>query len=153
MPKSISAISGTLFAGFGIDDDGHGAIVDETDEHLSTEFSGLDRLAEILPKSFDKVLVERNREFGSSRTAVGRAIAFSCAGEKSELADEKNVALRFLDGAVHDPVLVIEDSKANDFSAEPFDVFGRIGFFDGEQNEQALLNRGFDCSSDLHFGF
>lgn len=115
---------------------------------MSAEFSGLDWLAEILLESLNEILVERNGDFGSSGAAVRGTIAFSCAGEESELTDEKNVALNFLDGTIHDAGFIVEDAQANDFSAEPFDVFRCVRLLNSEKDEQAFLNSAFDRAPD-----
>lgn len=142
-----------LLPGFRIDNDGYWAIFGEADKHLRAEFTGLDRFAEVLLKSLNELFVKRNRDFRTRRATVGRAIAFFRAGEERELADEKNVGLDVLNGAIHDAGFVVENAQANDFSTEPLDIFGGVGFFDGEQDEQAFLNGGFDCAANRHFGF
>lgn len=121
-----------LLAEFGIDDDGDRAVIDEADDHLSTELAGLNRFAEILLQSLNKFFVKGNCEIRPGRAAVRRSIAFSRAGEKSELTDEKNFPLHVLDGTIHDTGFIVEDAQANDFPAEPFDIFRRVGLFDRE---------------------
>lgn len=141
-----------LLAVFGIDDDGDGAVIGKADEHLSAEIAGADRFAEVLLKLLNELFVKRNRDFRSRRAAVGRAIAFFRAREERELADEKDLALDVLNREIHDVGFVVEDAQPNDFSTEPLDVFGGVGLFDREQDEQTFLNGGFGCAANRHFG-
>lgn len=144
---------GRLFARLGIDDDGDGTVIDEADEHVSAEFTGLDWIAEILREPRQEALIQWNGEVRSGRANVGRAIAFFGAGEQGELADDENSSAHLLNGTVHHIVFIIEDSEPDDFSAQPFDVFVRVSFFDGHKHEQALLNGAFDFSVNGYIGF
>jgi hypothetical protein len=108
----------------------------------------LDGFAEILFESSDELVVERNGDVRAGGAAVGGAIALFSAGKQGELADEQNAPLDVLNGAVHHAVVIVKDSESDNFSAQPFDVFGRVGDFDRKQNEQAGLDRSFDVSTN-----
>ena len=82
-----------LLPQFGIDDDRYGTVVSQSDKHLSAEFSDLDRLSELLLKLLNESFVQGNGDFRTGGAAVRRAVAFSSAGKKCELADEKDLAL------------------------------------------------------------
>src|SRR5262249_238826 len=107
--------------------------------------------AEILLKSLEEFFVESNRELGTCRAAVRRAIAFSRARKEGELADEKDFALNILDGEIHDAGFIVEDAQSNDFAADPFDVVGCVGLFNGEKDEQTFLNSAFGCAGNCDF--
>ena len=85
-----------LFAGFGIDDDGHRAVIDEAYKHMGAEASGLNRLTKIRGESGDEAFVERHRNFGTRGTAEGWTVAFFCAREQRELADDQDFAVDIL---------------------------------------------------------
>jgi len=68
------------------------------------------------------------------------------------LADQQNPTARFLHRTVHQTLFIIENPQADDFPAQPFNVLRRIGILDGQQDEQAILNRGFNGANDRHIG-
>jgi hypothetical protein len=45
-------------------------------------------------------------------------------------------------------LLIIENAESDDLSAQPFDVFLRVRPFDGHEDNQTALKRGFDLTTD-----
>lgn len=120
---------------------------------MGAEFAGLNRLAEFLREAGEEFFVKRNGNLGPGRADVRRAITFLCTREQRELANEEDFSTRFLNRTVHDSVVVVENSQADNFAAQPFDVVSYIGFFNCEENEQTSLDGALDCLADGHFGF
>jgi hypothetical protein len=65
---------------------------------------------------------------------------FPGACEECELTDEQNPSVNVLNGTVHHPILVVEDPKPNDLSAQPLHVFICIRLFNGQQDHQPCLH-------------
>ena len=95
----------------------------------------LNRLAQVFAQLAGESLEKRHGDFRPGRAAVGRTVSFLRAREQCELTDEQNIAAGFLQGAVHHPLVIAENSEANNLAAEPFNVFRRVGFLDSQQNE------------------
>src|SRR6266542_354513 len=140
--------SSGLFPVLRIDEEGHRAVINETYLHVGAEFTGPDGPAKVFGQLSQERLVKRHSDFRPGCPVVGRPIAFLRAGEQSELADEQDVPLNFLDRSVHDALLVVENSQANNLAAQPFDVLRRVGFLHGQQNEKPFLNRAADLAVD-----
>lgn len=104
-----------LLAIFGIDPDGDGAIVDEADLHIGTEFAGLDGDTCGLLELVDEGLVEGFGVFGSCGADEGRAVAFFDAGVEGELADDEELSIDAVDVGIDGSGLVCEESHAGDF--------------------------------------
>ena len=144
------AVHLNLFPVLRIDDDGDRPIVDQRDLHVRSELARLDRFAQVCGEFPLESIVKGDGDFGSGGPAVGRPVAFLCAGKKGELAHEKDFSLDLLDRSVHDSVVVVENSELNDLAAQPFDVLGCVGFFDSEQDRQAVLNGAGDLAVNGH---
>src|SRR5690606_4527538 len=81
-------------AGVGVEDDGHGAVIDQGDLHHGTEFAAGDAAA--AERGFElheKTAVERLRHVGRSGVIEGGAGALAGAGVQGELADDEGVAM------------------------------------------------------------
>lgn len=79
---------------------------------------------------------------GSGGADEGWAVSFSDGGEEGELRDDEESAGDVGDGEVHEAVLIGEDAESGDFSGEPEDVFWAVGFFDTDEEEEALADGG-----------
>lgn len=120
---------------------------------MSAKFAGLDWLAEVLSEPRQELLVKRNGNFRPGRAGVRGAVPFFGAREQRELADDQDPSICFLNGTIHDSVLVIENPEPDDLSTQPFDVFARVRFFNGDEHEQPLLNGAFDAAVNGYVGF
>lgn len=151
----VQGSGGWLFFEFCIDNYCDWAVVEKGDFHVGTEAACLDRFAKVGADLLNELFVKGDGDFGTGGFAVGGAVAFLCAGKECELADDKDISTNVLDGAVHNALVVAEDAEANDFSAEPFDVFVSIGFFDGYQDEQTVLDgsHGGSINGDVCLGY
>jgi hypothetical protein len=56
------------------------------------------------------------------------------------LTDQQDLPSCLLNRPVHDSLVIIENAQARNLSAQPFDVFRRVGLFNTEQNNQPLRN-------------
>ena len=121
-----------LLSRFRIYYDCYRPVIGEADIHVRAELAGLDGAAEVLGKAGDQLLVKRDGYFGPGGSAIGRTISFFRAGKQSELADQQNISLGVLNRAVHHPLIIVKDAKANNFPAQPFGIFGSIGFLNSQ---------------------
>src|SRR5688572_6216422 len=97
---SIAVKSGRKGARSGLQEEGHGAVVDELDRHPRAEHASL--RAEALAEP----LVERFGLRRRGRSHVARAVALLSVGEQGELAHAKHLPLT--KGVVHPAVGIIE---------------------------------------------
>ena len=131
-----------LFAGFGIEPDGDWAVVDEGDLHVCTEDAGGDGEVSGSGEGGAELVAERGGGFWSGGADEGRAVSFFDCGKEGELGDDEEATGDVGDGEVHEPGVVGEDAESGDFSGEPEDVFGAVGFFDADEEEEALADGG-----------
>lgn len=134
----------------GVDEDGDGAVVGEGDFHVGSEDAACDGFSEFGFEGGAEGLVEG---FGDGRRGGGeerRTVSFAGGGVEGELADDDDIALDFLDGAVHFAFVIGEDAHAGDFRDEPGEVIRGVAFLDAEEDEEsgAGLGDGFRIDGD-----
>lgn len=137
-----------LFPIFGIQKDCHRTIIHKIDEHVRAKFSRLNFLAGDSFEDRKEFVIPRDRNFRFSRAEVRRPIPFPRARKKCELADDEQTALNVLDGLVHHAVFIVKHTKADNFSAHPFDVRGVVRIFNSHKHDKPLPNRAFYRSVD-----
>jgi hypothetical protein len=143
LPPPSQKGAALLLAELRIDDDGDRSVVDQIHLHIGAEFSGLNGLPGIGGQPLDKRFVDGHGDLRAGRAAVRWAVSFARAGKERELTHEKDFARGFRDALVHNTGTIWKNSQADDLAAQPFDVVRNIGFFDGQEHEQALFDSHF----------
>lgn len=131
-----------LLAGFGVEPDGDWAVVDEGDLHVCAEDAGGDGEVGFCGEGGAELVAEWGGGIWSGGADEGWAVSFFYGGEEGELGDDEEAAGDVSDGAVHEAGVVGEDAEPCDFAGEPRDVFGAVGFFDADEEEEALADGG-----------
>ena len=126
-----------LFPVPGVDTDGYRTVVDEGDLHIGAELSGPYRTPDGGGKCLTERLIQRNRQFVTGRSDIGRPVAFFGGGHQGELAHDQRLTADLYDAPVHHPGLVIEDPQTGDLAHQPVDVLRSVFRADAQQDQQA----------------
>ncbi len=137
---------------FSVDQDCHGAVVEEADFHVCAETAGFDRDvsgAEMRGYGF----VEGDGLLRAGGFDERGSVSFACVAEEGELGNEEDRAFHVLDTEIKFSVRIIEDAELRDFFGDVYGVvFGVLCAY-AEEDEETVgdLTNGFAVYRDGGF--
>ena len=94
------------------------------------------------------MFVEWNGVVVSRGTQITWAIPFFVGCHKRELADNQNIPVHISEAAVHDALLIVENSESGNFPAKPRGIFFIVSVFNAQQDQESVLNGRLDDALD-----
>lgn len=131
---------GVLLFIFGIDADGYGAIVYQSNFHISAKNTRGYFFAGKQVQGIFHLLIKRDGLIWPGGTDKGGTVAFFGLGKQGELRDKQDVAINVGQAFVHQAGLVAKNAHAGYFLCQPLQVFGGIGIFNTQQHQKAGAN-------------
>ena len=128
--------------------DGHGTVVEQFHLHVGTELARADGFAKTLREQLAEGFVEWDRVLVAAGPEPTGAIALLVAGKERKLAHDEYLALYVEYAAVHDVLLVVEDTQTDDFLCQPSDVVDGVVVAYSYEYHEAMSNGRFYVSAD-----
>ena len=100
-----------LFFVISVHTDGNRTVIEQLYFHVCAELSGLYYLARFLAQNSTKILIEWYRLLGFSSMYIAWSVALLIACQQCKLADDKDFAVSLVDIQVHNPVIIVKNTK------------------------------------------
>lgn len=131
----------------GVEEDGHGAVVDQRNLHIGLE----NTLSHPEPKTLHRsaeLLVERPGKVGGGGIGEAGAVSLLAVGIKCELADHQDLALSLKQAEIHFALRVGEDPKLDDFLSHPMRDGRSIRRADAQQHQDSGADLAYNGPID-----